>query len=69
MYKSLLKAAMNNLLWETILKLFTTLIEQKWQFVSVTFVSSMMARVLLLSWIKECDITWSIKIRRGVEEN
>ena len=66
MYKSLLRAAMNNLLWETLLKLFTTLIDQKWRFVSVTFVSSMMAGVLLLSWIKEW---WSIKIRRGVEEN
>ena len=71
MYESLLllKAAMNILFWKTLLKLFTALIGQKWQFVSVTFISSMMTRVLLLSWIKECDITWSIKIRRGVEEN
>ena len=68
-YKPLFKAAMKNLFWETLLKLFTALIGQKWQFVSVTFISSMMTRVLLLNWIKECDIMWSIKIRRGVEEN
>ena len=69
MHKLLLKAAMKNLIRETLLKLFTALIGQKWQFVSVTFISSMMTRVLLLNWIKECDIMWSIKIRRGVEEN
>ena len=55
MYKSLLKAAINNLLWETLLKLFSALIGQKWQFVSVTFISPMMTRVMLLNWIKETD--------------
>ena len=54
MYKSLLllKAAMNNLFWKTLLKLFTALIGQKWQFVSVSFISSRMTEVLLLNWIK-----------------
>ena len=54
MHKSLLllKAAMNILFWKTLLKLFTALIGQKWQFVSVTFISSRMTEVFLLNWIK-----------------
>ena len=56
MCKGLLKAAMNNLMWKTLLKLFTALIGQKWQFVSVTFISPMKTRVMPLNWIKETDI-------------
>ena len=69
MNKSLLKAAINNLLWEIVLKLFTTLIDQKWQFVSVTVVSPIMTRALLLNWIKEPDIMWSVKSKKGLEGN